>query len=111
MRRRMLTVAGVVQGVGFRPFVYRLAVRHALAGTVCNTPDGVQISLEGADAQIQAFLADFERELPPLAQITQRRLDEALPRGDTTFRILPSTATATRTALRTQPTGASPMPS
>jgi hydrogenase maturation protein HypF len=99
MRRRVLTVAGVVQGVGFRPFVYRLAVRHALAGTVCNTPDGVQISLEGEDAQIQDFLADFERELPPLAQITQRRLDEALPRGDTAFRILPSTATATRTAL------------
>jgi hydrogenase maturation protein HypF len=97
--RRILTVTGVVQGVGFRPFVYRLAVRHGLAGTVCNTPDGVQISIEGDAGQVQGFLAAFEGELPPLAQVTSRRLVEAEPRYETGFQILPSTATATRAAL------------
>ncbi len=97
--RRVLTVTGVVQGVGFRPFVYRLALRHGLAGTVCNTPDGVQISLEGEAGQIQAFLTAFELELPPLAQVTRRRLEEVPPRFETGFQILPSTATATRAAL------------
>jgi hydrogenase maturation protein HypF len=92
-------VTGVVQGVGFRPFVYRLAVHHGLAGMVGNSSDGVQISIEGEDGQVRAFLTAFERELPPLAQVTSRRLEEVPPRFETGFRILPSTAAATRMAL------------
>lgn len=66
---RAVRVTGVVQGVGFRPFVHRLAVRHHLDGWVLNTSGEVQIELEGAPGALDAFLAALEREAPPLAQI------------------------------------------
>ncbi|MCW4001113.1 MAG: carbamoyltransferase HypF [Candidatus Bathyarchaeota archaeon] len=68
--RVKLTVSGIVQGVGFRPFIYRIAVRHGLAGYVLNRGDaGVEVLLEGEVGAIETFLADLTREKPPLAQI------------------------------------------
>ncbi len=68
---RRVTVTGIVQGVGFRPFVYALAHKHRLGGWVRNTPFGVEIVLVGpADAQVR-FLADFPQAAPPLAVIDQ----------------------------------------
>jgi hydrogenase maturation protein HypF len=68
--RVKINVTGIVQGVGFRPFVYRLAVRNGLAGYVRNRGDaGVEILLEGEEQSIQNFLRDLKAKKPPLAQI------------------------------------------
>jgi hydrogenase maturation protein HypF len=68
--RIKLNVTGIVQGVGFRPFIYRIAVRHSLAGYVRNRGDaGVEILLEGEEQNIQNFLRDLKEKKPPLAQI------------------------------------------
>jgi hydrogenase maturation protein HypF len=60
----------MVQGVGFRPFVFRLARANSLAGWVLNEPHGVDIHLEGAEPALQAFLRDLERQAPAAARIT-----------------------------------------
>ncbi|GII00151.1 carbamoyltransferase [Planobispora takensis] len=60
---------GLVQGVGFRPFVYGLAVRLGLAGCVGNDADGVFVEAEGAPERIEEFLVALERDAPPLARI------------------------------------------
>jgi len=64
-----LSVRGVVQGVGFRPFVYSLAQRHALSGWVRNTSAGVEILAEGAAADVDAFVDALPREAPPRSHI------------------------------------------
>ncbi|HMU61488.1 MAG TPA: carbamoyltransferase HypF [Gemmatimonadales bacterium] len=66
---RAVRVTGVVQGVGFRPFVHRLAVRLQLHGWVLNAAGEVRIEVEGAPCALDAFLAALELEAPPLAQI------------------------------------------
>jgi hydrogenase maturation protein HypF len=71
--RRRLTITGTVQGVGFRPFIWRLARRHGLDGWVANGPGGVTVDLQGTAAAIDALLADVRREPPPLA--TVERID------------------------------------
>jgi hydrogenase maturation protein HypF len=67
---RSIRVRGVVQGVGFRPFVFRLAHANALAGWVLNEPDGVDIHLEGAESALETFLHDLEALAPAAARIT-----------------------------------------
>lgn len=68
--RMRIQVAGIVQGVGFRPFVYRIAVERGLSGYVKNKGDaGVEILLEGEEQAIQQFLEDLKKKKPPLAQI------------------------------------------
>jgi hydrogenase maturation protein HypF len=68
--RVKINVTGIVQGVGFRPFVYRIAVRHGLAGYVRNRGDaGVEILIEGDKQRIQHFLRDLKGKKPPLAHI------------------------------------------
>ena len=64
-----LRVTGVVQGVGFRPFVHRLALRHALAGWVRNRADGVEIAIEGNMAALEAFIVELHSNAPSLARI------------------------------------------
>jgi hydrogenase maturation protein HypF len=68
-RRVSVTVRGTVQGVGFRPFVYRLALHHGLGGWVRNSTGPVEIQVEGAGPQLSRFLAALESEAPPLARI------------------------------------------
>ena len=96
---REILVAGIVQGVGFRPFIYRIAKMHGLAGTVCNTSEGVKIVLEGGDGQIAAFLKSFHDELPPLATVTSFKTTEGTPRHLSGFTILPSTDETAHEAL------------
>ena len=65
----LLRVRGVVQGVGFRPFVHRLALRHGLGGWVRNTATGVDIAVEGRRKALAAFVSRLAAEAPPLARI------------------------------------------
>jgi hydrogenase maturation protein HypF len=68
--RVKINVTGIVQGVGFRPFVYRLAVQNRLAGYVLNRGDaGVEILLEGSGLSIATFMQDLREKSPPIAQI------------------------------------------
>ena len=88
--RKSIRVRGVVQGVGFRPFVYRLATEESLAGLIGNDTDGVIIELEGPGTRIQAFLARLTDETPPLARIDSVTASELAPTGETGFRIVAS---------------------
>ncbi len=91
--RRRLVVTGAVQGVGFRPYVYRLAVGLALAGTVRNTPEGVAVEIQGPADAVEAFCARFPAELPPLARIVSLETgDVPAEDGAEKFEILESTA-------------------
>ena len=83
-------VHGVVQGVGFRPFVHRLALRWHLAGWIRNASGDVQIHVEGAPGDIAAFVHGLEAEAPPLAQIDEVRNEPRPPGNLTTFTILES---------------------
>lgn len=85
--RVRVTVQGVVQGIGFRPFVYRLAHQFGLSGWVHNTADGVELEVEGRPAQLAAFLHALQREAPPLAHIATVTALETSPRGTRDFTI------------------------
>lgn len=99
-RRIRLEVKGIVQGVGFRPFVHRLTQRLSLAGWVRNTAFGAELELEGGAEELEAFVAALEEEKPPLAVITDiRRTDGLPPNGERDFRILSSTHSAGREAM------------
>jgi len=81
---------GIVQGVGFRPFIYRLAVRHGLAGFVQNRPDGVLVEVEGTPSAIDSFFSSVSEELPPLANITGVASSEITVICDKEFKIIVS---------------------
>ena len=81
MKRHGYIIGGQVQGVGFRPFVYRAATRLRLTGHVGNTSDGVRVEVQGTDEALAAFAHALEHELPPLARITSLRREE-LPLAD-----------------------------
>ncbi len=88
--RRRIHVSGIVQGVGFRPFVYRLAAGRQLAGQIANTARGVVIEVQGFPEVVDDFLARLPAEAPPLALITGLQVTEISPNGEEDFRILPS---------------------
>lgn len=91
-RRVAVTVTGVVQAVGFRPFVYRRATTHGLGGSVRNTGDaGVEITLEGPPDAVEAFLTDLETQPPPLSVVESVSVEERKPSGEETFEIAAST--------------------
>ena len=96
--RRPFVVSGVVQGVGFRPFVYNLAVQHGLAGFIGNDSSGVFVEVEGLTAAIAAaFRAGLVEQPPPLAHV-ERTVEEAVePLGESGFMIVPSPALTSRT--------------
>jgi hydrogenase maturation protein HypF len=84
---RFLRVRGVVQGVGFRPFVYRLARTHGLAGWVLNGAEGVEIHVEGAGSALDRFAADLTSQPPPAARIATVETAPAPRQGFTDFTI------------------------
>ncbi len=96
--RRNLRVTGVVQGVGFRPFVYRLARARGLAGWVFNDSSGVEVEVEGEAAALDSFLAGLREECPPLARVEEIRVTEKPCTGERGFRILPSLSPGERSA-------------
>jgi len=83
-------VCGVVQGVGFRPFVYRLAQEEGLAGFIGNDTDGVTIEIEGPAVSVESFLERLRSEAPPLARIDSIAVRETAALGEAGFRIVAS---------------------
>ncbi|MFZ1131244.1 MAG: carbamoyltransferase HypF, partial [Terriglobales bacterium] len=93
--RRQIDVSGIVQGVGFRPYVYRLATQRRLSGTIRNTSAGVTIEIQGAAETVQDFVDRLPAEAPALARITSVSVLDLpcrdLPANlDHHFRIVPS---------------------
>lgn len=82
-----IRVRGVVQGVGFRPFVYRLACANTLAGWVLNGDQGVEIFLEGAEQGLHAFVRDLRMKAPPAARIAEVEVEPRQPVGLKKFTI------------------------
>jgi len=80
-------VSGVVQGVGFRPFIYRLAQAHNLKGWVRNTSGSVEIEVEGDEESLENFLIDLEAKAPPMARIEKVKTTFHPPNGHTGFQI------------------------
>jgi hydrogenase maturation protein HypF len=97
--RQRLTVGGAVQGVGFRPFVYRLARELGLVGQVLNSPQGVVIEIEGPAALCSIFVQRLSAEAPPLAVVDSVDAVTVAPVGDADFVIVPSAPGGKRTAL------------
>jgi len=92
-------VEGIVQGVGFRPYVFALAGRLGLAGSVVNNSSGVTLEIEGDRDLTARFMAALERDAPPLALIERVTSREIPLRGATAFVIAPSDHAAERTTL------------
>ncbi len=96
---RQIDINGIVQGVGFRPFIYQLARLHGLCGQVANTAEGVSVFLEGTPDGIGAFLNDLPRRKPPLAHIVEITPHERPVQGFEGFRIAPSRGAEQRATL------------
>jgi hydrogenase maturation protein HypF len=97
--RLKLTVRGAVQGVGFRPFVFRLATELGLAGWVNNSPQGVFIEVEGPRAELEKFLLRLEIEKSPRSFIQSLEASWLDPVGYKAFEIRPSETGGNKTAL------------
>ena len=90
LRGANIHVSGIVQGVGFRPFIYGLAARLGLKGWVRNTSAGVDIQVDGTAEAIDSFLRSLKSELPPLARIDSIEATYEDPRGFSSFEIVTS---------------------
>jgi hydrogenase maturation protein HypF len=88
--RKAVDLNGIVQGVGFRPFIYRLAQECNLTGFIANTPAGVTIEVQGDAESVDRFLERLPAEAPPLAKIATITPRDAEPQAETNFRILSS---------------------
>lgn len=100
MATEEIRVRGTVQGVGFRPTVYRLAKACNLHGDVCNDGQGVLIRVSGSEEAITEFVARLQTECPPLARINQ--LTRIIYEGEFNFDnfvILPSVSNAIKTEI------------
>jgi hydrogenase maturation protein HypF len=97
--RTAIRVEGIVQGVGFRPFVYSLAIERGLAGLVGNDADGVFAEVEGAQAAVDDFLKALAAKAPPLASIDRIATEPRQPTGGTAFVIVASEASGERRTL------------
>jgi len=95
-------VTGVVQGVGFRPFVHRVAAGHGLTGWVRNETSGVQIEVEGPSGALVAFLDDLRTRAPVLTHLEGVTTHRVRPRGYRDFRVVRS-ETAARGRLPVSP--------
>ena len=87
---RRIILEGLVQGVGFRPFVHRLAVRHGLAGYARNLAQGVEIMVEGGTASVAKFLNALTVDAPVLARIDNLQVESIEPTGCGRFEIAAS---------------------
>ncbi|MBA4367151.1 MAG: carbamoyltransferase HypF [Desulfobacterium sp.] len=84
---KRLKINGIVQGVGFRPFIFQLAVGNRLCGKIENTADGVSIFVEGTPENIESFCQTIPVKKPPIAQITHMFISDAPVKGYSNFSI------------------------
>lgn len=87
LTRFIITINGIVQGVGFRPFVYNLARSCHICGWVNNSSDGVRIDAEGAEDCMASFIRRLKEDAPPLSTIDTFLVENAEPAGYTVFEI------------------------
>ncbi len=99
MIRKRLHIRGTVQGVGFRPFVYRLATELELKGHVLNISGGVIAEIEGPEAALASFLVRLRAEAPPLSEIEQVEIEDRAPVGELSFTIHHSVSDAAQFAM------------
>jgi hydrogenase maturation protein HypF len=97
--RTAVRVEGIVQGVGFRPYVYALATGLGLGGLVGNDVDGVFAEVEGPPTAVREFLGALSRNPPPLARIERVTVADVAPRGSADFRIVASDPAGARRTL------------
>jgi hydrogenase maturation protein HypF len=97
--RHHIQVRGTVQGVGFRPFVYKLATSLELTGFVFNSSSGVTIEVEGSSSSVREFTRNLQRNPPQLAQILELAVSETAAAGSACFDILESREEAGEFAL------------
>jgi hydrogenase maturation protein HypF len=97
--RKRIRLRGIVQGVGFRPFVYNLAARLEVRGWVLNTSEGVLIEVEGAGPALAEFVGRVVHEAPPFAHIEDTEAEDIEPAGDADFTIRPSLGQARQFVL------------
>lgn len=90
MRRYKYLIKGQVQGVGFRPFIYKLALNFSLVGFVKNDINGVEIEVEGEQKDIELFEESLHSKLPPLARIDDIQKTEIKPLQENSFKIIQS---------------------
>ncbi|MFQ5432654.1 MAG: carbamoyltransferase HypF, partial [Nitrospinota bacterium] len=90
VNRLEITVTGIVQGVGFRPFVYNLAKRLNLYGHILNNKTGVTIEIEGSETSRDKFLYALKNEAPPLSRIAEIKALAIAVQHESSFKILPS---------------------
>ena len=98
LQRKRIAIEGIVQGVGFRPFVYQAAVRLGLSGWVRNDSRGVTVEAEGALHALAGFLWTLREDIPPLASISRFALSDLDPTGETGFAIRESEGSAAKAA-------------
>ena len=98
-KRESIRINGIVQGVGFRPFVYRLATECGLSGFVSNQSTGVLVEVEGNPRSLEVFRQRIRIETPPSARIFEFRVNESEPTGGTGFCIKSSLCSGTATTL------------
>ena len=98
-KRFSIIITGIVQGVGFRPYVYKLAHDIGLTGWVLNSPAGVECVIEGGQEACSAFFARLNAEAPTASRIDEVRITEQDPLEEADFVILPSTSGPRRTLI------------
>jgi hydrogenase maturation protein HypF len=96
---KQLGIKGIVQGVGFRPFVCQLAKRYGIKGEVANTSSGVSVRIEGISKDIECFCADLIGKAPPLAHISEISACSETVKGFTDFSIIKSKSDADNSTL------------
>ena len=94
-----VSIKGIVQGVGFRPFIYKLALDYKLNGYVRNNAYGVYVEVEGEAFEIEAFIQDIETKLPPLARIDALSVENGTVKKHKDFHIIESQHTHSNTAI------------
>lgn len=102
-KAQSIRIHGVVQGVGFRPFVYRLAHSYGLCGWVLNAGEGVQIHVEGAAPAVDRFIQDLQTQPPPASRIAEINLADAEIQGFAEFEIRDSEAGGNAPTVRISP--------
>ena len=98
-KRFLIELAGIVQGVGFRPYIFRLANRLELSGFVNNDSNGVLIEIEGNPDLLQQFIATLKFKPPPLSQITRVDIREIPNKYQSQFRIIESNVSQQKNTL------------